>query len=153
MHEERRRILDMLAEGTITAEQAEALLRALGEGVPRPPGPERPMPPARAAAHALAMAALEGRQVQRKARSLQIRITKERDDGKHTDVNVTVPLGLVKFASKFIPQHARARLGEHEIDIENLVEMLGSADDIPEGVLLDITAEEDDDTRIIIKAV
>jgi len=81
--EERLKILQMLEEGKITAEEAAALLRALGG---RKPGPAGPGPSG-------------------EARFLRIRVT---DIGsERSKVNITVPLQLVKvglsIAERFAP--------------------------------------------------
>lgn len=141
MSEDRRRILDLLTEGTITPEQAENLLRALGES---PVSPAlAPVPPA-AAAPPL-----------RQARSLQIKVHRERKSGKVSDVNITVPLGLVKFASRFMPKDAVLEMQEEGIDFSELISQLASGEGLEPGVLVDVTANEDDESpaHILIRAV
>ena len=95
--DERRKILDLLESGRINADQASELLRALG-GAPRetsaPPPP--PPPPARTGT----------------ARMLRISIDAAGDDGdkKNAKIRVNVPLGLAKFATRFLPIEARGKI-------------------------------------------
>lgn len=140
MQEERRRILDLLAEDRITVEQAEALLKALNgaesaaTSVPQPPVPAA-VPRSRFA-----------------ARSLQILITGQNGDRR---VNVTVPVGLIKFAGKFLPPGAQLKIEESGIDLQALLNSLNDPDGIAPGTtLLSIEADGDGDGDIItIKAV
>lgn len=93
---ERLRILQMLEEGKITAEEAAALLRALGG---RKPGPAGPSPTD-------------------KARCLRVRVT-DIGSGKNK-VNITIPLSLVRvglrIAERFTP--------ETEVDWQGLAEAI-----------------------------
>lgn len=142
MQEERRRILDLLAEERINVEQAEALLRALsGSDVRRHARPEPPLPPkARGPRHG--------------ARSLQILISNDQT-GKH--VNVTVPLGLVKFARKFVPASAQVSIEESGIDLQQILNSLEDPDTIAPGTTL-ASIQSDNEANggtdsIVIKAV
>ena len=140
MDEERRRILDMLAADKITVDQAEALLRALQAGdvrPPRPPAPPRDVP--------------EGR----RARSLRIQIT---EDGasSNSNVNVTVPIGLIRFAGRFLPKEARSQLNDNGIQFDQLIDSLNSEEGIMAGeTLVEIDADGANGTtsHIHIKAV
>ena len=134
MDEERRRILDMLAADKITVDQAEALLRALQAGDVRPP---RDVP--------------EGR----RARSLRIQIT---EDGasSNSNVNVTVPIGLIRFAGRFLPKEARSQLNDNGIQFDQLIDSLNSEEGIMAGeTLVEIDADGANGTtsHIHIKAV
>ena len=135
---EQRRILDMLTEGQITADQATELLEAL-KASDAPPPPKAPKAP----------------QPKGIARVLRISIDAHEGDGKgKAKVNVNVPLGLAKFASKFLPQQAREQLDLQGIDISNLLESLGS--DVPEGKIVDIDAHDGDGNskaNIVIEVV
>jgi hypothetical protein len=91
--EERMRILQMIQEGKITAEEGAKLLEALGKNKrpPVPPMPPRPpYPPGR------------------DARLLRVRIT-DLKTGK-TKVNVNIPMGLVnvgiRLGARFMPTSA-----------------------------------------------
>jgi hypothetical protein len=91
--EERMRILQMIQEGKITAEEGAKLLEALGKTKkpPVPPLPPRPPHP-------------PGRDV----RLLRVRIT-DLKTGK-TKVNVNIPMGLVnvgiRLGARFMPTNA-----------------------------------------------
>ena len=88
--EERMRILQMIQEGKITAEEGAKLLEALGKSK-KPPMPPRPPHPAG-----------------RDARLLRVRIT-DLKTGK-TKVNVNIPMGLVnvgiRLGARFMPTSA-----------------------------------------------
>jgi len=98
MNEEWMRILKMVEEGRLTAEEAAELLQALREEEPSP----RMTAPRRG-----------------KRRSLRIKVD-ESDGGK---VNIKLPLGLVKvFAGngkleKLIPDEAKAEMAMQGIDV------------------------------------
>ena len=141
MPEERRKILDLLAEGKISVEQAEALLKALtaaGGTAPVPPGP-----PAAPAAVRIGPG----------VRGLQIQVVND-EAGKV--VNVTVPLGLIRFAGKLVPEHARNSVRENGIDLDELVRSLENPELLVPGTsLVELTADSKNggtDT-IVIRAV
>jgi hypothetical protein len=106
MSEERRKILDMLAQGKIDVDEAERLLQAVGE---------KHKPEAKTAP----TAAVPG-----EPKYLKVKV--EPKDGRSKDrVNITVPLLLIKAGIKLgsvLPNSARnkiaARLGEKGIDID-----------------------------------
>jgi len=81
MNEEKARILKMLEDKKITAEEAMKLLDALDRTDARP----------------------SDRELRKKW--LHIRVEK---DGRQT-VNIKLPLALLKFGFKFVPQHSRSR--------------------------------------------
>jgi len=108
--EERKRILQLLAEGQITAEEAERLLEAL-EGAPKE-------------------AELVGRKGP--ARLLRIHI----DDPDSGQVRVNLPLALARFALKFIPKEQQRQIAEAGFDLDELLTSLQS--DTPEGKLVEI---------------
>ncbi len=91
--EERMRILQMIQEGKITAEEGAKLLEALGKSKKPPVPPVPPRPP-----HPLG----------RDARLLRVRIT-DLETGK-TKVNVNIPMGLVnvgiRLGARFMPTSA-----------------------------------------------
>ncbi|MGQ9466726.1 MAG: SHOCT-like domain-containing protein [Anaerolineae bacterium] len=98
MAEERLKILQMLEEGKITAEEAAALLRALGS---RKPGPTV-SPPIGA------------------GRFLRVRVA-DIGSGKNK-VNVTIPLQLVKVGLRIAERFAP----ETEVDWQGLAEAITS---------------------------
>ncbi len=156
MSEDRRRVLDLLAEGTITPEQAEGLLRALsGNDAPPPPRPPDAPGAESVTDRVLQFAAGEtGRWKQaRRARSLRIHVTRDGDSGD-LDVNVIVPLGLVRFASRFVPEEARNQMTASGVNFEELINTINADDGVPEGRLLSLQSEEDGtNTSVTIEAV
>jgi len=89
--EERMRILQMIQEGKITAEEGAKLLQALGSSKPpQPPPPSRD------------------------PRQLRVKIT-DTNTGK-TKVNVNIPMGLVnvgiKLGARFTPSSAEVNYDE-----------------------------------------
>lgn len=140
MPEERRKILDLLAEGKISVEQAEALLKALTAAGGTPPVP--PGPPAAATLR-------NGPGV----RGLQIQVVND-ETGKV--VNVTVPLGLIRFAGKMVPEHARNSVRENGIDLDELVKSLENPELLVPGTsLVELTADskKGGTDTIVIRAV
>ena len=65
---------------------------------------------------------------------LKIRIF--RGDDPAPDVTVTVPLGVLKVASRMIPRKVAAVLEEHGIDLDQIVDL--SKFDEPLGTLVEI---------------
>jgi len=118
----RLKILKMLEEGKIKADEAARLLEAVGGS----------------GAEAEAAATTKGR-----GRTLHIRVF--RGDSERPNVNVNIPLSLAKWALKFVPADAKARMGDKEIDLDELGTLLG------EGVGEIITVhDEDKDERVEI---
>ena len=129
-NEERARILRMVSEGQLTPTEAEELLAALDTppareastvAVAPPPRPMPPTPPS--------------------SRTLVINIS----DGDKSKVNVRIPLGLARAASRFIPRQAHQHLAEHDIDLEQLLDSLGSVGG--NGTLMEV--RDGDDTVLI----
>jgi hypothetical protein len=119
--EERMKILKMLEEGKIKAEEAARLLEAVAEGGAEP-----------------AAGAARGR-----GKTLHIRVF--RGGSERPNVNVNVPLSLAKWALKFVPEHAKARVGEKEVDLDELGTLLD------EGVGELVTVEDEDkNERVVI---
>ncbi len=137
--DERKKILDMLESGRVNADQAGDLLRALG-GASREAAPPPPPPPARSGT----------------ARMLRISIDAGGDEGdkKKAKIRVNVPLGLAKFATRFLPVEARAELEAQGIDLNELIAALSS--ETPEGRLVDIDVDDDGDgtrAKIVVEVV
>jgi len=140
-NEDRRRILDMLAAGTISVDEAANLLKALGPGTPgraiEPPAPPRPAG---------------------QARLLRISIDAvkpEDEGGENAKVRINVPIALARFATRFLPKEASAELQEQGVNIEEILNALG--EELPDGKLVDIDAQSEDPTqgssRIVIEVV
>ncbi|HZS86323.1 MAG TPA: hypothetical protein VFE42_02395 [Chloroflexota bacterium] len=140
LSEERGRILRMVAAGEISPAEAEDLLSALepprqsenrpfgapGNPPPPPPPPQAPM-----------MRRNEGR-------SLIIQVT----EGNEDKVNVRIPLGLARAASKFIPRRAKEYLEEYDMNIDQLVESLTGAEG--SNTLVEVQ-DGDDHVRIAVE--
>lgn len=137
--DERKRVLDMLAAGQINVDQASELLRALGDApvgaAPSPP----PSPPTRTGT----------------ARLLRISIDANDDgDGDRAKIRVNVPLGLAKFAGRFLPAEARTELEAQGIDLSELINALST--ETPEGKLVDIDVDDDSGgkkAKIVVEVV
>jgi hypothetical protein len=95
MSDDKDRILKLLEEKKITAEEAARLLDAIkrseGGGEPR-------------------------------NRFLKVRVYDRGSD--RAKVNVTLPIGLVKWGMNFIPDEAKAKIEEQEIDMKLISEAL-----------------------------
>ena len=137
MTEERRQILEMLAEGKINADEADRLLGALGG--------------ASSTATATAMA------VQTKPLPKFIRVMvdgKDRKDGKPVHINVRVPIMLLRAGvrlASLIPPQAQEKVNQElrkngmdfdvsQIKPENINELIDQLQDLS----IDIDHEEDD---------
>jgi hypothetical protein len=108
MSDDTRRVLDLLAQGKITVDEAHRLLKALGEQTPRPG----------AASHA------ESGDVP-KPRFIRIHVYKPGRDGREPkDVNIRVPLAVVRGGMRLgtmIPgwqQWMQACVKEHGKEVE-----------------------------------
>jgi hypothetical protein len=107
MSDDIRRVLDLLAQGKVTVEEADRLLRAVTADEPRrqggPPAADRP-----------------------KLRWLRIAVHKPARDGHHDkDVNIRVPIAIIKSGMRLgalIPgmagEQVSARLRERGLDID-----------------------------------
>jgi hypothetical protein len=132
-NDERARILRMVAEGKISAEEAGDLLEAIEpprldpptQQLIRPDPPPIPVPPGAPGSR----------------RSLVIHIS----DGSQTKVNLRIPLGLARAAGRFIPRQAQEHLDEYDISIKELLEDVGNT--LAVGPLIDI---QDDETKLLI---
>jgi hypothetical protein len=110
MSDETRRVLDLVAQGKVTVDEADRLLRAMGA-----PAPE-------AAAAAPAQEDAERPQ----PRWLRINVHKTAKEGKHDkDVNIRVPIAIVKSGMRLgalIPGLAgdqfAARMREKGLDVD-----------------------------------
>jgi hypothetical protein len=114
--EERMKILNMIREGKITAEEGAKLLSALGTGVPKPPR-------------------FPGLKPTSEPRWFRVKVT-DMVNGK-TKVSVNIPLGLMEWGmqigAQFAPEVA-------DLDFEQIKQMLQSG---VEGKIVDVVDEED----------
>lgn len=128
-HEERSRILRMVAEGKVSAEEAAELLEALEPPRTEPVRPAAPLPPPVPST------------APQNSRVLHIEV----DEGGESRVNIRIPLGLARAASRFIPRQAQRHLEGYDIDLEQLVTDLAGV--TIEGPLIEV---HDDEDRVII---
>jgi hypothetical protein len=123
MSSERKQILQMLAEGKITADEADRLLDALGEE-------------AAATKPANEVAAEPGR----KPKHLHIHVaSSDGDEGSGENVNIKIPIFLLKAGLKLggiVPSKARAKVATHLGDIGLDLNMLevGKVDEFIKGL-------------------
>ncbi len=157
---DRRRILDMLAAGKVTADQAAVLLKALGptpaESLPLPPMPRAPQVPRspdpafELARSSFPMARAPGA---KRPRFVRIKVEATKAGGEATNVDVNVPYALAKFALRFLPHNAREELQAQGIDLGELLDT--AAEDLAEGKIVDVDATEPggDSTQITIEVI
>jgi hypothetical protein len=145
MNENRRQILEMLAAGKITADEAERLLSAIEPGSTPAPG--------ESIGRSGSASAGSGDVLQAKARSKYLRVLVEADESMTgikgaTTVNVRVPLQFLRAGvrlASLIPQQAHGQLDEafikhgvpvtlSQIKPENLEELI----DHLEGLTVDV---------------
>ncbi|MCD4655320.1 hypothetical protein K8T06_15475 [bacterium] len=126
MSNEKARILKMVEEGKISSEEAVKLLEALEVKEPESRSLEVAKKP------------------RGFMRCLKIRVFDGNLD--KPKVNVAVPIGLLKLATKFMPEDAKAQINEHNIDLE---EILRAVDENTQGKLLEVEDLEDK-TRVEI---
>ena len=111
MNEERRKILEMLAAGQLTAEEAERLLEALEGASAREQTPVKGRP----------------------ARLLRIEVHDPEDEAL---VRINLPLALARFALKLVPKEQQEQIREAGFDLEELLDSLGT--DVPEGRIVEV---------------
>lgn len=112
MNPEKMRILKMLEEGKITAEDAAKLLDAA--------------PCEQAAGND-----------PRAGKKIRVRVTDPRT-GKQT-VNLTVPVSLAKFAMKFVPGKTKQDLAENGIDVQHILSQVMAENT---GKIVDVESED-----------
>jgi len=118
MSEERRQILNMLAEGKITSEQAERLLDALGEAP-----------------------VVKTERGESKSKAKYLRVLVEPKEGREGDrVNIKIPLNIIRAGVKLgsiLPKDAKNKVGEaltekgftidlNELKADNIEQMLSA---------------------------
>ena len=132
MSEERKRVLEMLAEGKITSDEAERLLEKLGPQL----DPRRPL--------------LEGSESRRNGTPNYLRVVVDSHDGDK--VNIRVPLALVRTGIKLstmLPSTASEKMREKGIDLSPLSELQG--DELLkalEELTVDVDSSDGDTVRI-----
>lgn len=122
MNEEYMRILKMIEEGKISAEEGAELMKAIG-------GEEN-----------LVEEQLAGKKTSLHGKKLRIVVT-DIDTGKDK-ANIKIPLRLAKIAEKMVPRGAKAHMKEQGIDLTGL---LSNIDELTDGPLIDIDADDDNE--------
>jgi hypothetical protein len=138
--DERKKILDMLESGRINADQASDLLRALGAPPREPAAPPPPPPPVRTGTARLLR--------------ISIDVAGDENDRESAKIRVNVPLGLAKFAARFLPTEAKSELDAQGVDLTELINALST--ETPEGRLVDIDVDEEGKgkkAKIVIEVV
>jgi hypothetical protein len=115
------------------------LLAAVGGGARpgAPPAPPRPPRTGTARTFRVSVDAFDGDDGERKAR-----------------IRVNIPIGLARFASRFLPPEAKAQLDAQGIDLAALLDGLG--EEVPDGPLVDIDVDEPDGrhrAKIVVEVV
>jgi len=113
MSEERLRILEMVAEGKISAEEAEKLMETMEESDNKYQGKTQ-------------------RPSAKKSKSLKILV----QEGGKEKVNLSIPLSLAQAFSGFIPENTKSKLEDKNINITELLENLETGTE--DGKLIDI---------------
>ena len=132
---EKTKILEMLANGQITVEEASDLLNAISSDS--------------IGSSKLVTTTSSSQQIKKKARMIRINVFKE----DSVDVNVNVPIALAKFATRFIPDEAKIELNNQDIDLKEMLELL-KQDDLAEGKLLEVDTIDDGlKVRVLIEVV
>ncbi len=124
MNDEKKKILKMLDEGKVTVEEAEGLLDKLGESRG---GEETGVGPV---------------EKSRKARALRIVVI---EDGEE-EVNISIPLKLVKMFETLLPSKAKEKLDEKGVNLDVVLDAI--EEETVDGKLVDI---HDEDTHVEIK--
>ncbi len=116
MNNERMQVLQMVADGTISAEDAERLLEKMQAGGSK----SHPTAHASATSYDVISVSPSGEAVPRPGlRFLRILVTSAKED----QVNIRIPIALVRTGLKLatmIPEEARLRLKEKGVDLGSL---------------------------------
>lgn len=153
---EHRQVLDLLAQGKITADEAQRLMEKLNESTASSPPPDGPASgdgagtePCRTAAVVVAAPGRADGKAS-KAALKYLRIWVHSDDGD--EVNIRVPLQIVRAGLKLttvLPKEAREKINQSGIDLSSLNELEG--DDLIEALRdlsIDVDASDGDVVRI-----
>lgn len=129
--EEKKKILEMISAGKISAEEGMKLLDALGESK-------------------------EEISLKKKIyKTLKVRVEVEKDEVR---VNLSVPLSIIKLASgftKFIPEEAMDDIEKNgvdlkSIDLKKIVEELESGE-LEDPTICDIDINDKEDGKVLVK--
>lgn len=64
------------------------------------------------------------------------------------NVNITLPIGLIKMISNFIPKDAKSVIDEYEIDLNTIISAIQEG---ANGTLVDVTSSEGDIIKIVVE--
>ncbi len=111
---EQEQILNMLAEAKITVDEASELLSALDSQK--------------------SVTKEEKKSGSARAKKIRIIIDSDMINGKKNNINLDLPLGLAKFATKFIGQDKLVDIESEGIDINGIIKVI-NLKDLEEGVI------------------
>lgn len=134
MHEEKKKVLDILAQGNITAEEAARLLDCLDEETISAPRAE--------AVHQ------QGNNANLRGKKLRVKVDGVAE-GNKVDVNVSVPLVLARYADHIIascvPADVNKDLASKGIDLRqlNIGQIVDTIESLDEDIV-NVDVEQDD---------
>ena len=120
MLEERMRVLKMLEDGKVNAEEAAKLLAALEEG---------------------------GKEGHARAERKLLHIEVKDDSSERPRVNVNIPLELVSVGLQMIPADTREKLKGRGFDLENIIKLIQTG---VEGKLVEVEHEKKDGKERVV---
>lgn len=103
---EKKKILDMLAEGKISSDEALNLLNALGGDL------------------------REEARKKRRAKTLKVKVFKA--DCEEPEVDIGVPLNIARWAMKFIPRDADITINDQDFDLGEIKDLID--DEVPQDI-------------------
>ena len=130
----RKQILNMLAEGTISVDEASELLEAL---------------------EASNEAGGEERKKTSQVKKLRISFDGERKNGEPAKIDLELPIAMAKFADKFIDKYKMPVMEREGINLKEVFETF-KEDDLERGVILDLESDRKNDgskTKIKIEVI
>jgi len=139
MTEETMKVLQMIEEGKITAEEGAQLLESLRDQDEAKDMDADTGGTAENDAYGRSISRDERKRQAGRIRGKKLRIqVMDRDTGK-VNVNLKIPLRLAKLADKFIPKDAKQEMRDQGIDLSEIIDNIGDDED---GTLVDVTDEE-----------
>ena len=116
IHEERMRILKMVEDGKISAEDAMGLLKSVGHG----------------AAHFTTSTSSAGAVKVKDKKSIKgkkLRIQVFEGDKEKPKVNIKLPLSLAKLGGRFLSKHGKAKIDGLDLDLDAVLANLDELDE------------------------
>lgn len=133
---DQERILNMLAEGKISVEEAETLISALKDA-------DSKTPPSNSLIKVM-------NQSERSA-PFYGKVIVEIKSGKGENVKIKLPLKLANLALKMIPKDKLSELGKEGINLKEIIENLSNFVDEIDDDILNITSAGGDSVRVYIE--